>query len=231
MTVAKPYVHNASLSWLKTAARITLRVSGVFGAVIVAGFAVFAISIEHFPQRVFHKADGIVALTGGEDRIQEAVRLLGEGRGRRLLITGVNPTTDKLELVTYNGLSTRDVSLFRCCVDLDKRALNTEENAQETTAWARRKGYRSIVVVTSAYHMPRTLIELRQSMPHVTLIPFPVKSERMEHGWWSNKQCARVMLKEYVKFLTAVTRYAARVLNHRHFNDEITERVVAARVR
>ena len=99
--------------------------------------------------------------------------------------------------------------MFRCCVDLDKRALNTKSNAFETTAWVRQQGFRSLIVVTSTYHMPRTLIELRQAMPDVELLPYPVKSPRLEEQWWSDPRTAWVLGKEYLKFITAFARYWA----------------------
>ena len=154
-------------------------------------------------------ADGIVALTGDEDRISEAVRLLAEGKARRLLISGVNKSTRAPEIISLNTVGNSEARLFRCCVDLGKRAHNTEDNALETTAWVRLHGFRSLIVVTSTYHMPRTLIELRQAMPDVELVPYPVKSPRLGEQWWSDPRTAWVLGKEYLKFVTAFARYGA----------------------
>ncbi len=186
-----------------------LRVTVIFGLALVAGFFVFAYSVSVMPSGVPGLADGIVALTGDEDRISEAVRLLAEGKAQRLLISGVNKSTGAPQIISLNAATGKEALLFRCCVDLDKRALNTEDNAFETTAWVRQKGFRSLIVVTSTYHMPRTLIELRQSMPDVELIPYPVKSPRLEEQWWSDPRTAWVLGKEYVKFITAFARYGA----------------------
>ncbi len=200
-----------------------LRVVVILSAALIGGFLVFASFVTLLPPPALRTADAIVALTGGEARIAEAVRLLSEGHAKRLLISGVNPSTTKPELISLNGFDRRDASFFKCCVDLDKRALNTEENAVETTTWARQRGFRSIIVVTSAYHMPRTLIELRQTMPDAELIPFPVMSASMEGKWWGKRQSVRVVAKEYLKFLTAVIRYTAKKLEAepaRSFNVE-----------
>jgi uncharacterized SAM-binding protein YcdF (DUF218 family) len=142
------------------------------------GFALFAHSVSVMPDYSLQSADAIVALTGGEDRIFEAVRLLAWGKARRLLISGVNRTTSKPELISLNALDGRDAVLFRCCVDLDKRALNTVDNAMQTAAWVKNHGFRSLIVVTSNYHMPRSLIELRQHMPDVEMIPYPCEVAR-----------------------------------------------------
>ena len=191
----------------------TLRVCTIFSVALAGGFLVFAHSVSIMPAGSSPgSADGIVALTGGEERITEAVRLLAEGRGGRLLISGVNKTTYAPHIISMNNAVRDEAGLFRCCIDLGKHALNTEDNANETTAWARTRGFRSLIVVTSTYHMPRALIELRQSMPEVELVPYPVKSPHMEPEWWTDEHTAWVLCKEYLKFVTASARYAANRL-------------------
>ena len=97
--------------------------------------------------------------------------------------------------------------MFTCCIDLDRSATNTIGNAVETRRWVRDRGFRSLVVVTSAYHMPRALAELEHQMPDVTLIPFPVVTDKQRaEPWWSNFQSARTLAFEYVKYLAAVVR-------------------------
>lgn len=149
-------------------------------------------------------ADGIVALTGGASRISDAVELLASGRGRRLLITGVAPTTNTSELIRLAPDSER---LFGCCIDLDYSAVNTVGNAAETRRWARERGFRSLVVVTSGYHMPRAMLEIGHRLPDVTLIPFPVVSAQSRaEPWWSNAGTAKVLVFEYLKFIVAAAR-------------------------
>jgi uncharacterized SAM-binding protein YcdF (DUF218 family) len=144
------------------------------------------------------KADGIVALTGGASRISDAIELLASGRGSRLLISGANPGTTTHEI---SRMRPEFEHLVRCCVDFD-RALNTLGNAIETRHWAERRGFRSLIVVTSNYHMPRALAEIANQLPHVTLVPFPVVSDRQRaEPWWANTGMARLMLTEYVKYI------------------------------
>ena len=119
---------------------------------LIAGFAWY-VSLVPMSETPFEgKADGIVALTGGPERITEAVELLAAGRGKRMLITGVNPTT-KMEEIARQLPSFE--AQFNCCVDLDRSALNTIGNAVETRRWARERGFKSLVIVTSRVHMPR----------------------------------------------------------------------------
>jgi len=149
-------------------------------------------------------ADGIVALTGGASRITDAVELLASGRGQRLLITGLAPTTNTAELMR---LAPDHERWFGCCVDLDYSATNTIGNAVETRRWALKRGFRSLVVVTSGYHMPRAMLEIRHRLPDVTLIPFPVVTgQRRAEPWWSHAGTAKILVSEYLKFVVAAAR-------------------------
>src|SRR5262245_38133835 len=148
-------------------------------------------------------ADGIVALTGGASRIADAIELLASGRGKRLLISGAYRATNSKEISRLNPEFERWV---RCCVDFD-RSLNTLGNAIETKRWAESRGFRSLIVVTSSYHMPRALAEIAHQLPDVALVPFPVVTVRQRsEPWWSGGARAKLMFSEYVKFIFAKLR-------------------------
>jgi uncharacterized SAM-binding protein YcdF (DUF218 family) len=174
---------------------------------LIIGFIVFANSVdrEHsVPQR---SADGIAVLTGGMSRIDEAMTLLAEGKAKRVLITGVNRTTTTEEL---KELASQGDQYFTCCVDIDKEARNTIDNATETSEWVALHHYGSIIVVTSNYHMPRALAELARVMPGVTLIPYSVVDNNVHlERWWTYPGTTRLLLSEYLKYLPALTRLGA----------------------
>ncbi len=174
------------------------------GAVFAAGFLLFVNAIER-DSSTPQAAEGVVALTGGKDRIGKAFRLLVTGQAKRLLITGVNPSTKAREL---QRLVPRGAEFFPCCVDLGRAALDTRGNATETSEWVARHGFSSLIVVTSSYHMPRTLIEYARAMPQVQLIPHAVLSPNFQiDHWWSHKGTRRLLFSEYVKYLNALTQY------------------------
>ncbi len=191
-----------------------------------AGFVVFARAVaDYAPRPPPPRADGIVVLTGGELRLTAAARLLAEGRGSRLLISGVNPHTSRADLKRLSGLSER---LFAARVDVDYAAHSTTSNAEETKTWAKAKGFRSLIIVTSSYHMPRSLTELNRAMPGVVLVPHPVVPDRLRAGrWWTDAFTARVLLGEYVKFLPSAVRYGLTRLLGRNGSAAAARRHVA----
>jgi uncharacterized SAM-binding protein YcdF (DUF218 family) len=190
---------------LLRAALLGVAVSSMTAVLALAiGFFVFVESLERLERRPAERADGIVALTGGAQRIGDAIDLLAQGYARRLLISGVNERTSREEIARLNPGQRR---LVECCVDLDYRARNTIGNAIETRRWTERNGFRSLIVVTSAYHMPRTLDELDHAMPNLRKIPHSVVTPNLDPAaWWHDPATARILASEYVKFLVMRVR-------------------------
>ena len=174
---------------------------------LVIGFVVFANSIEREQTSPKQKADGIAVLTGGVARIDRAMKLLAQGQAKRVLITGVNRTVTTDEL---KDLASQGDQYFACCVDIDKEARNTIDNATETSEWAALHKYYTVIVVTSNYHMPRALAELARVMPGVTLIPYAVVDNNVHlEPWWAYPGTTRLLLSEYLKYLPALGRLGA----------------------
>ncbi|WOF75438.1 YdcF family protein [Parvibaculaceae bacterium PLY_AMNH_Bact1] len=149
-------------------------------------------------------ADAIVVLTGGPERIDAAMDLLTSGRGARLLVSGVHPEVTKEEL---SDLLSPDKALFDCCVDMDWRAEDTIGNAAETASWVEANGFQSLLVVTSAYHLPRALRELSHTMPTVELRGHPVFHDEVHlDKWWRYSGTSRLLIAEYSKFLLTLVR-------------------------
>ncbi|AYG61556.1 YdcF family protein [Rhizobium jaguaris] len=173
-------------------------------AIVFGGFLHFADSITTLKPPPEPKADAIVVLTGGYQRIDQAVELLRTGAGNRLLISGVHPTTTPSQI---RKLTQSPVSLFNCCVDIGYDAIDTIGNAREAAKWIHAKGYKSILVVTNNYHMPRSLAELKYVDPATDFIPYPVvNSDLKTKNWFTDPNALRTMVSEYAKVLLAGAR-------------------------
>lgn len=172
------------------------------------GFVHFASSIRQARAVAVAKADGIVVLTGGDERIIAGMDLLRQGRAHRLLISGVHPGNRSvrtlLSTIDPEGPRTR---LTQCCVDLGYVAQNTTGNSLEARDWSMKRGYRSLIIVTSDYHMPRSLTEFADAMPGIELIAYPVTARYLHpEAWWHDRATAKVLLSEYVKLLIVKAR-------------------------
>jgi uncharacterized SAM-binding protein YcdF (DUF218 family) len=181
----------------------TVAICVTAGLVLALGFLWFIWRLPTEAAGPGRNADGIVVLTGGASRITDAIELLAAGRGRRLLISGANRATNRGEITRLNPEFERVVG---CCVDFD-RSLNTLGNAIETRRWAQSRGFNSLIVVTSNYHMPRAMAEIAHQLPGVVLVPFPVVSDRLRaEPWWASGATTKLMISEYLKYIVASIR-------------------------
>ena len=148
-------------------------------------------------------ADGIVVWTGkGGGRLQAGADLLADKKGERLLISGVHEGNGATQIKELTGLSD---SLMDCCLDLDYLAKNTIGNARETASWAEVLGYDHIILVTSAYHMPRANVEIGAAAGRIRITPYPVQSSD-GHKWYRSADRTKRLGQEYGKLLLSLGR-------------------------
>lgn len=200
--------------WRRLAAFLMLAVVGG-GLAFLGGFAAFATHVARLSTPVDQPgADAIIVLTGGEKRLDAAFDLLKSGKGQRLLISGVHPSARIVDLQRATG---GDARLFNCCVDLDRDALDTIGNAEESAKWVDSYAWNSVIVVTNNYHMPRSLLELKRYVGDAVLMPYPVVNTPLDGGeWMTNRSALRVLFTEYAKYLAAVVRGVVPDLRDRH---------------
>jgi uncharacterized SAM-binding protein YcdF (DUF218 family) len=172
---------------------------GVILAVLLiylAGFLLFLARLPETPAGA--RADGIVALTGGNARLDTAVSLLEHGAGKRLLISGVGMETEKATL----GRMAEGGPRFDCCADIGYTAEDTHGNAEEAAEWARENKFRSLIIVTARYHMPRAMREFHAAMPDALLTAYPVENGSVDlQGWWRHRDTTVLLQREYIKYL------------------------------
>jgi uncharacterized SAM-binding protein YcdF (DUF218 family) len=172
---------------------------------VTAGFFYFLWQVgADTASQLAEPADGIVVLTGGRARVETAIDLLEDGKAKRLLISGVHRDSSSASIRrAING----NRAIFDCCVDIDKAALDTVGNAEQAAGWARQNHFDSIIVVTSDYHMPRSMIEMNRKLPGTRIIPFNVRSDPAS---LADPALLRVLLPEYLKYVAARLRLGVR---------------------
>lgn len=199
----------AAVSAKPSGLRLALRICGF---VVLAILVLFAGGFGWFADKVSHmttpldpaRADAIIVLTGGQSRLDAAMDLLASGKGERLLISGVHPSATKRQLQAAMG---GDMQLFSCCVDIDRAALDTIGNAEESAKWVENHAYGSIIIVTNNYHMPRSLLEMGRLLHGAHLEPYPVVNTNLGNGSWLTKpEALRVLLTEYSKYVLSLAR-------------------------
>jgi uncharacterized SAM-binding protein YcdF (DUF218 family) len=177
--------------------RLLRQVAVWFCGLWLAGFAIFLIAVfTSSPPNPLPPADGIVALTGGDDRVSEAMALLADRQAPRLLISGAGRGT-------YLGDFTKDdaaaATQFAANITIGHMAGTTHGNAVETANWVAAHQMHRLIIVTADYHMPRALQEMQEALPDVVLIPYPVRPPAMRK--MLSLPTLRMLAGEYTKYL------------------------------
>lgn len=170
-----------------------------------------AASLQHFvltlPQPAAElpaPTDGLVVPTGGQARIQEGIMLLYNGAAQRMLITGVGETVSKQVLAGQLNLSAAQLATFRCCVDIEKTAMDTKGNANAARIWAEINEFSTVRLVTANYHLPRAGLEFNRLLPGHTIKMWPVIPPDLQlNNWYLHWPTVRLLAKEYAKYLLA----------------------------
>ncbi len=173
-------------------------------ALWIGGFLYFTNNIQISKPAFVPNVDGIVILTGSTRRLNDGFKLLNEGKAKRLLVSGVNLQVTKEELRVLTG---QTKAVMDCCVDLGRLARDTVGNARETALWAKKNSFKSLIIVTSAYHLPRSMTELVSFLPGVTMVGYATHDEKIKlESWWSNPGTAMLLFREFNKYIYSLLR-------------------------
>jgi len=176
-------------------------------ATFIAGLQHFVLTLPQAPQGQLQVTDGIVVMTGGQQRLDDGLRLLTTQDSGKMLISGVGEGVSRAVLVQELGLDDHQAELLFCCVELDFEAGNTRGNAIATRTWAVGHKMRSIRLVTASYHMPRALVVFARELPEFDLYQWPVVPADLNlSSWWRDRAMIRLLSREYAKYLAETIR-------------------------
>lgn len=170
----------------------------------LGGLVWFANSVPEAASEDDTVTDAVVVLTGSAGRLRAGVDLLAHRKARKLFISGVYRGVDVQQILR---LVRRGGAEFDCCLVLGHAADDTRGNAEETARWMREEKFTSLRLVTSNYHMRRSLLEFRRAMPGLRIVAHPTsQAEFKARNWWNWPGTAQLMVIEYSKYLVALMR-------------------------
>jgi len=148
-----------------------------------------------------NQSDGIIVLTGGNNRLKQGIKLLINKKAKKLFVSGVYRGNDVRRLLAIQKQNPEEVL---CCINIGYNATSTHGNAKETAEWVKNLKYKSIRLVTANYHMPRSLVLFRSAMPDIRIIPHPVYPPKFKYNkWWLSGRTVNLVISEYFKYIIA----------------------------
>lgn len=156
------------------------------------GFCFYAVSLKYVPDA---KVDAVVVLTGGTDRIDSGIQQMNEKELEYILISGVNKIVSEEDILDRVDLHENQK------MTLGYYAENTAQNGLEVADWVQMHGFKSVLLVTSFYHMPRAIFEIHKHQD-VSVVPYPVFPKTFNDSVdWVKTKYAWFLFLEYNKFI------------------------------
>ena len=188
-------------------AKILLISCAVLVAVFISGLQYFVLNLPRHMETPIRQSDGIVVITGGQQRLDAGLTLLANGTASKLLISGVGAGLSKAILANDLQLDQTQRDLLICCAELEFAARDTRGNARAARHWAETNKLASLYLVTANYHMPRAKLAFEHEMPHIDLQYWPVSPNDLHiDNWWTDPGLVRLLAREYAKFMAEFIR-------------------------
>ena len=193
-------------TWVQQA-KIVLIGCAVLAAIFISGLQYFVLNLPRHMESPTRQSDGIVVITGGQQRLDAGLTLLATDTAAKLLISGVGAGLSKVILANDLQLDQTQRDLLICCAELEFAARDTRGNARAAGHWAEINKLESMYLVTANYHMPRAKLAFEREMPHINLQYWPVSPDDLQiDSWWTNPGLVRLLAREYAKFLAEFIR-------------------------
>jgi len=174
---------------------------GIVAVLILLVFLASALFIDFVYKTLSYKTrdytvDAIVVLTGGRGRVDEGVKLFKGGKGEHLFLIGVDPLVKKADLYAEKSGERSGEEVY-----LEKASRNTLENAIFARELMQKNNVRSMLLITSRYHMKRSLLIFRSILPKdIAIYPHPVAIKNSTEPWWSHGGSFRLLFSEFYKY-------------------------------
>jgi uncharacterized SAM-binding protein YcdF (DUF218 family) len=150
------------------------------------------------------KAEAIIVLTGGRNRINNALKIYkNNNEKQKLLISGVNSKVNIKRILNFYNLNIKNIDN----ISIGHDAKDTVGNAKESAKWIRKNNIKSVLLVTSDYHIARAKLELKIEDKNVNIIEYPIHSPFVKKPYWKNIGSFCLISIEYTKYLITKIKY------------------------
>ncbi len=132
-------------------------------------------------------ADAIVAVSGGDTsaRADEAIKLYQNGWAKVLIFSGAAADKSGPSNAKVMAAQAIEAGVDPNVIIIEEASETTVENALETTSIFKQHNISSAIIVTSAYHERRALLEFQHEASGVTLRGHPVATDKQWSAlWW-----------------------------------------------
>ena len=180
--------------------------------------AYFFIELNSFKERILtlqkdpiNLSSKVVILTGGTNRIKEGFEVIYKLDKKSItnlnvLVSGTGKGFSKLSLQEKLNPGF-DLRLIECCVELDSVSHNTYSNAIETSKWVSKNNIEEILLITSNYHIPRSILEFQNKMPNLKILYYPIIPKKHQiNKWLKSFETFSLIFIEYCKYIIANVR-------------------------
>ena len=180
--------------------------------------AYFFIELNSFKERILtlqkdpiNLSSKVVILTGGTNRIKEGFEVIYKLDKKsitnlKVLVSGTGKGFSKLSLQEKLNPGF-DLRLIECCVELDSVSQNTYSNAIETSKWVSKNNIEEILLITSNYHIPRSILEFQNKMPNLKILYYPIIPKKHQiNKWLKSFETFSLIFIEYCKYIIANVR-------------------------
>jgi uncharacterized SAM-binding protein YcdF (DUF218 family) len=154
--------------------RSTMRPGVVYDAAIVLGGGI---------DPAASKGSGETELNPAGDRIVAGLVLLQSGRVRNVLLSAGGPEPTEPVEADWGAVLYRRLGVPGDRIFLERESRNTRENAEQSARIVRERGWKSLVLVTSAMHMPRAAATFRKAGLDLDLLPVDRRYGPKDGSW------------------------------------------------
>ena len=174
---------------------LALYISSLFILFLIYGFVTFLKKIQYDQVNFNSQTDGIAVLTGGKGRISLGLELFNKNNNLRLIISGVDKKVSDKSIIPNNLKG-------KSSITIDKVSESTYENAKIINEWTSKYKLQNVTIITSYYHMPRSMMLIQALTPTINFHAYPVeKKVSNKISFKENIPYYFFLTEEYIKYL------------------------------